>query len=215
MPGVTISASFGAEGSVIAPAIAKRLGLHYMDRAISGRVAQQLGVSVAEANAGAVNRSLVDRVLRSLAPLSDGAFGVSADHDPSPEGREADRFRSQSEQIMREAMATGAVILGRGGSAAFIRSADVLRVRLYGPVEARIAAAARVEGTDIATARKRLPEVDRARAHYVRRLYGVDIDDSAFFHLQLDTTAIPRDTCLAIIEAAYHAVLAAADAPAP
>ena len=77
MPGVTISASFGAGGSVIAPEVAARLGLSYMDRAISSRVAEQLGVSVAEADAGAVNRSLVDRVLHSLAPLSDGAFGVA------------------------------------------------------------------------------------------------------------------------------------------
>lgn len=207
MPGVTVSASFGAGGSVIAPEIAKRLGLSYMDRAISSRVAQQLGVSIAEADAGEVNRSLVDRVLRSLAPLSDGAFGVSADQDPSPEGREAERFRSQSEAIMREAMAAGAVILGRGGSAAFSKAPDVLRVRLYGPAQARVASAAQIEGLDEASARKRLPEVDRARAHYVKRLYGVDIDDSSFFHVQLDTTAIPHDTCVSIIEVAYRALM--------
>lgn len=195
---------------MIAPEVATRLGLSYMDRAISNRVAKQLGVSVAEADAGAVNRSLVDRVLRSLAPLSDGAFGVAADQDPSPEGREAERFRSQSEAIMREAMDTGAVILGRGGSAAFSRAPDVLRVRLYGPPEARIAAAAQSDDMDEATARRRLPEVDRARAHYVRRLYGVDIDDSAFFHLQLDSTAIPREVCVSLIEVAYRALLTGA-----
>lgn len=192
---------------MIAPEVAARLGLSYMDRAISSRVAEQLGVSVAEADAGAVNRSLVDRVLHSLAPLSDGAFGVAADQDPNPEGREADRFRAQSEKIMRDAMAGGAVILGRGGSAAFSRSPGVLRVRLYGPVEARIVAAAQFEGMDEASARKRQPEVDRARAHYVKRLYGVDIDDSSFFHLQLDATAIPRGVCVSLIETAYRALV--------
>lgn len=210
MPGVTISASFGAGGSVIAPEVASRLGLSYMDRAISGRVAKQLGVSVQEAAAGAVNRSLVDRVLRSLAPLSDGAFGVAADQDPSPEGREAERFRSQSESILREAMTSGAVILGRGGAAAFAHSRDVLRVRLYGPAEARVAAAAQADGMDLATARKQMPDIDRARSHYVRRLYGVDIDDPSFFHLQIDSTASPRGVCVSLIEVAYRALISAA-----
>ena len=52
----------------------------------------------------------------------------------------------------------------------------------------------RIEGVNRETAAARLPEVDRARAHYVRRLYGVDIDDPSFFHLQLDSTALPLDS---------------------
>ena len=46
MPGVTISAGYGAGGSVVAPHVAKLLGLPLLDRAISSRVAAQLRVSV-------------------------------------------------------------------------------------------------------------------------------------------------------------------------
>ena len=45
----------------------------------------------------------------------------------------------------------------------------MLRVRLFGPAGARIAQATRIEGIDEQIARQRLPEVDAARAQYVRR----------------------------------------------
>ncbi len=100
---------------------------------------------------------------------------------------------------MRQAMQTGAVILGRGGGAAFCAEPSVLRVRLFGPADARAAQAARIEDVDAATARRRLPEVDRARAQYVRRLYGADIDDPGLYHLQFDSTTVGLDACAAIV----------------
>ncbi len=107
---------------------------------------------------------------------------------------------------MRGALVSGAVILGRAGGAAFRREAGVLRVRLFGPAGARIAQAARIEGIDEDVARQRLPEVDGARAQYVRRLYGADIDDPALYHLQIDTTVLPPDASAALIVAAYRAL---------
>jgi cytidylate kinase len=77
-------------------------------------------------------------------------------------------------------------------------------VRLFGPEQARIAQAARIEDVDVATARQRLPEVDRARAQYVRRLYGFDIDDPDLYQLQIDSTAVPLDACVGLITAAYR-----------
>jgi len=63
MPGVTISASYGAGGSVIAPAVAEQLNLPLLDRAISSLVAAQLHVSVQEAEGGEMRRSLVEKFL--------------------------------------------------------------------------------------------------------------------------------------------------------
>jgi len=82
----------------------------------------------------------------------------------------------------------------------------VLRVRLFGPADARIAQAARIEGIDEDAARQRLPEADGARAQYVRRLYGADIDDPVLYHLQIDSTALPLDASAALIVAAYRAL---------
>ncbi len=210
MPGVTISAGFGAGGSIIAPALATRLGATYLDRALSAKVAQQLNVTVEEAEGATVSLSLVDRVLKALAPLGDGAFGTVPPNAFPPEV-EAERFRDQSEVIMRDALAGpgGAVILGRAGAAALRDEPGVLRVRLFGPPEARARAAARIEGIDERSAWDRLPDVDRDRAHYVKRLYSTDIDDPALYHLQIDSTVIPHGACIDLIATAYTALLAA------
>jgi cytidylate kinase len=207
MPGITISAGYGAGGSMIAPQVARQLGLPLLDRAISSHVAAQLRVSVQEAEGGVIKRSGPGRFLAVLAPLAGGVLGAGTDCAPPeafPPPDDAALFREQAEAIMRKALVTGAVILGRAGGAAFRDEPGVLRVRLFGPEEARLAQAARIEDVDEATARQRLPEVDRARAQYVMRLYGFDIDDPELYHLQIDTTAMPIEAGVGLITAAYR-----------
>jgi cytidylate kinase len=207
MPGVTISGGYGAGGSIIAPGVARLLGLPLLDRAISSRVAAQLQVSLREAEGGTIRRPLVDRFFSVLSPLAGGVLGAGTDatpHGSVPPPNEAAFFRQQAEAIMREALASGAVILGRAGGAAFTKEPGVLRVRLFGPREARIAQAARIENVDMPTARQRLPSVDRARAQYVRRLYCVSIDDPELYQLQIDSTALPLGACADLIVAAYR-----------
>ena len=209
MPGVTISAGYGAGGSIVAPEVARRLGLPVLDRAISSRVAALLQVTVPEAEGGEIRRPLVDRVLGLFTPLAGGLLCAGTDAAPPeavPPPDDAALFRQQAEAIMNEALAAGAVILGRAGAAAFRSRPDVLRVRLFGPPEARIAQASRIENVDAPTARQLLPEVDRARAQYVRRLYGVGIDDPDLFDLQLDSTALPLAACADLIVSAYRAL---------
>ena len=207
MPGVTISAAYGAGGSIIAPEVARQLGFPLLDRAISSHVAAQLQVTVSEAEGAMIRRPIIDRFFSVLSPLAGGVLGAGTDgtpHDVTPPPDEAAFFREHAEAIMREALASGAVILGRAGGAAFCDEAGVLRVRLFGPAEARIAQAARIENVDLATARQRLPQVDRARAQYVRRLYCVSIDDAEFYQLQIDSTAMPLAACADLIAAAYR-----------
>jgi cytidylate kinase len=209
MPGVTISAGYGAGGSIVAPEVARRLGLTVLDRAISSRVAALLQVTVPEAEGGEIRHPLVDRVLGLFTPLAGGLLCAGTDAAPPeavPPPDDAALFRQQAEAIMNEALAAGAVILGRAGAAAFRSRPDVLRVRLFGPPAARIAQASRIENVDAPTARQLLPEVDRARAQYVRRLYGVGIDDPDLFDLQLDSTALPLAACADLIVGAYRAL---------
>jgi cytidylate kinase len=209
MPGVTISAGYGAGGSIIAPQVAQQLDVPLLDRTISSHVAQQLQVSVQEAESGAVRQSFTDRFFAILAPLAEGVGTSGGDADllltASSPGREP-MFREQAEVVMRRALASGAVILGRAGAAAFRAEPGVLRVRLFGSAAARIAQATKIEGVDEQAARQRLPKVDAARAQYVRRLYSADIDDPALYHLQLDSTALPLEACADLIAAAYRAL---------
>jgi Cytidylate kinase-like family len=209
MPGVTISAGYGAGGSIVAPHVAQLLELPLLDRAISSRVAAQLHVSVQEAEGGAVRRSLTERFFSSLAPLTADVFAVGTDSHPGDLAEppdEAALFRRQAETIMRDALVGGAVILGRAGAAALRKEPGVLRVRLFGTQDARVAQAIAHGDINEPTARQRLAEVDRARSQYVRRLYRADIDDPNLYHLHIDSTLLPLDACAALIVTAYRAL---------
>jgi cytidylate kinase len=216
MPGVTISAGYGAGGSIVAPTVARALDLPLLDRAISVAVAAELGVSVHEAEIAQPSRSLADRFLSLLAPLAGGVLGAGTDAAPPtdmPPAEEAAAFREQAERVMRAALATGAVILGRAGAAAFRDEPHVLRVQLFGPRPARLAQAMSFDGVDLHTAEQRMKQVDAAREQYVRRLYRCSADDSALFHLHIDSTALALDTCAQLIVTAYRSLtsLAAAE----
>ena len=79
-------------------------------------------------------------------------------------------------------------------------------MRLVGATEARIAQGAQLEHVTLDEARQAQPEVDRARAHYVKRLYNVSIDDPALYDLHIDSTRVPLDTCAELIVLAYRAL---------
>jgi cytidylate kinase len=212
MPGVTISSGFGAGGSVVAPAVAKQLGFCTIDRAISADVAARLQVTVAEAEDGSSRQTFGGRFLQLLSPLGGGVLGVGSGAAPGPDrlnDDDATAFRIHAEQLMHVAMADGAVVLGRAGACAFLRSTDVLRVRLFGDPERRIAQAARIEGLTEQQARDLIAKADRARDHYVRKLYKVSVNDPSLFHLQLDSTVLSLETCTHLIVEAYRSLLPA------
>ena len=134
-PLVTISASYGAGGSRIGPALAQRLGVEFLDRAIPTRVADRLHVPLDDALAH--DESLGDAIGRlassfALLPELAGAMvqaGVLAGED----------YRRETEKLIREHTDGGAVILGRAGAVILRDHADALHVRLDGPPERRVA----------------------------------------------------------------------------
>jgi cytidylate kinase len=203
MPGITISSAYGAGGGVVAPRVAERLGFAMLDRAISARVAEDLRVSLEEAEEGERKLSFADRFFRNLAPLADTITGGAA--IAAADGASAEEFRADANRIMCEALEDGAVILGRGGAAAMQNRTDVFRVRLYGSREERLKAAVKFGDVGAEAAEENLPKVDAARAKYVQQLYGRDIDDPALYHLQLNTPLLEVDQCVNIIVAAYAA----------
>jgi cytidylate kinase len=98
------------------------------------------------------------------------------------------------------AATTGGVILGRASSIVLEAYPNALRVRLDGPLEARIAQAMAHDHLDEAAARKLQSESDRARDAYVRHLYGTEMTDPSHFHLYVDATALDTDTCVDLLE---------------
>jgi cytidylate kinase len=195
---VTLSAPYGAGGSQVGPAVAERLGVPFVDRAIPTGVAEKLAVPLREA----IDRdeSIGNWLTRAL--LSFGQVTpVLAGATPVPEHMLTDdAYRQATEVVLREhAAGAGAVILGRAGAIVLRDQPGALHVRLTGPHDARVEQGMRLEGVDRATAEQHLEETDRARHAYVHHFYRVDARDPEHYHLLIDSTAIALDTCVDLI----------------
>jgi cytidylate kinase len=200
---VAISASYGAAGGRIGPALAERLGVPFLDRAIPAAVAARLAVAFddAEAHDERLNASWLERMLRGFVgqDVTIPAWTPSTDET-------GEVFRRATEKVLYEQAQTGrGVILGRAASILLRNDDRVLRVRLDGAPENRVRQAMTLEGIDHDTAVDHRRRQDRAHATYARHFYGADIRDPSLYHLMLDSTAISIETCVELIATAATA----------
>jgi hypothetical protein len=203
-PIVTLSALYGAGGSVIGPRVAERLGVDFLDREIPEAVASRTGLSpdaVEAADEGP--RSGTERLISRLARAATvrGAAGGADEHLELQERR----LRGYVEEFLARASESGGVALGRGGMVVLRDVPSALHVYLGGPREARVRQGMALDGVDRETAKRRQEAEDEARVGYVRRAYGVDGRDPGMYHLMLDSTALDLDVCVELIVAASKA----------
>ncbi len=201
---ITLSAPYGAGGSQVGPAVAQRLGVPFVDRAIPTSVAQRLAVPLREAiERDEAIGSWLTRALLSFGQVTPVLAGAT----PVPEQLLTDdAFRRATEQVLREhAAGEGAVILGRAAAIVLRGHPGALHVRLTGPEQARIEQGMRLEGVDRATAERHIDETDRARLDYVRHFYRCDPRKPDHYHLVIDSTAISLDACADLIALAAEA----------
>src|SRR5437016_5518498 len=131
---VTIAATYGAGGSIIGPAVAKRLGLPFVDRAIPTSSVDAIHDPLVAALADDTHSSsAVGRLLNRTLSVSGLFVGVPVAE--SELGVVPDVART--EVAIRElANGEGAVLLGRAGVFVLKGYRGVLHVRLDGDVEA-------------------------------------------------------------------------------
>lgn len=190
---ITISASYAAGGSVLAPRVAKRLELPFVDRAIPVSVAAELGVPVESVEgASEQNRSGFWGLMASMAVVPDyiGSATPGYVHVPSERAMQ----EKTEEQLVKIADGPGGVILGRAAAIVLAGRDDALHVRLDGPPEARVRAAMRQHDISEDEARKELKTSDGARVGYVKHLYRQDPATASLYHLVIDTMALDWDT---------------------
>jgi cytidylate kinase len=203
---VTVSATYGAGGSVVAPRLAERLGLPFADRLLPADDVAQRSRSTEGLSEQERDQTAKVSLLNRLAYVSGGlGMPVPNPADLGPGVRE--QVEASIEQLVRSG---GAVILGRAGAVVLEGNPRALHVRLDGPEPRRIARAMAIEQIDEKTAHDRLGETDRARARYVHRIYGRDSTDPGLYHVILDSTTLRTDTCVELIAVAAEAFWEAA-----
>lgn len=198
-PVVTISASYGAGGSVVGTKVAEQLGVPFIDRSIPGPAAGGLDPPIpsaldADRRAPRLGRTLV--ALAELGRLSAMGFMPSGSRFEV----EAGRLREQTERLLWELReTTGGVVLGGSAATVLGSVADALHVRLDGPKEDRLRQAMQIRGIGSEAAQREMRKRDRGRRAYVRRSYGQDPRGPAPYHMVIDSTAIDLDTCAGLI----------------
>ena len=187
---ITVSATYGAGGSVVAPLLARRVGLPFADRLIAARNPP------ASPSAEGVTREELDEEPRRsffarLAHLNAG-LNLPAPRDPDDlRDHVRDRVAGSIKALAAEG---GAVILGRASQIVLAHHPRTFRVRLDGPPERRAERGAMWEGIDLETAYARMKETDEARARYTRRLYQHDPSDPSLYHVVVDATVMDLET---------------------
>jgi cytidylate kinase len=183
---VAISSPYGAGGSKVAPALAERLGVPFLDRPAGTEPEHDEG-----------GKGLLSRL---------GSIGLAWG---TPAGMEledlvpGDARRREIEAELRALQESGGgVVLGRAAAVLLRDDPSVLRVLLTGPPHRRIEQGMEIEGIDREAAARRLERTDRARIAYHQTLYCCDPRKPELYHLMVDSTAIPLDVCVELIAAA-------------
>jgi len=202
---VTISSAYGALGGEVGPAVAQALEVPFLDRAIPTEVAEQLAVPLAEAQTRDEALSgFFERLLGTFVMMG-GMYGGAI--LPVADIPDEAAFLAATEQIIRRHASSGAgVILGRAGMLVLADHPHVVRVRLSGPVDARVEQAARRYGLELDEARRQQRENDGARAAWVQRFYARDVTDPSLYDLVINATKLGLEDCVELIVAAARMV---------
>jgi cytidylate kinase len=133
----------------------------------------------------------------TIPPFGAASLGAVAD----VEGDEL--FKAGTERVLREVAAqTGGVILGRAAAIVLAHHPGALHARLQGSRDGRLARTMANMSLSRDDASRLLDESDRSRVAYVKHFYRVDPRDPSLYHLLLDTTVIPDETCIDLITSA-------------
>jgi cytidylate kinase len=199
MRAVTISRLYGSGGGEIGAQLAHRLRWQLVDHEIVVRVAEQMGMTVQEADAR--DERADGFFARMLATMQVTSGGLSHPEPLALPLRELQAAYHQALSMTVQAAADQGhvVIVGRGGQMLLAGRRDVLHVRVVAPLDRRIAYVARREGISSEEAGLRIRLKDRDRRNYLRAQYHQLTDDSLLYDLTINTAVLNLNSAVDLI----------------
>jgi cytidylate kinase len=181
----TIESDESCGGDEIARSLAARAGVPLVAEQFLLALALDLGTTVNAARD--VRESASSMFIRY-------ALAAGAAARPAPElARELERYkrcRTAFERTAREAARAPCVIVGHGAFATLSAHPGARHVRIRGPREWRAQRLAASTCTSLARARWEVARSDRVRRRRFRRIFGLDPDDLAQFHVVYDASRL-------------------------
>lgn len=181
---ITIEREYGSGGPAIAKKVADRLGWKLWDQLMTSHIARLL-----DCDSRAVEKREEKRdpaLYRLFRAFMRGSFEGSL-NAPKLKLVDADCIREVAEQVVKEAAEEGnCVIVGRG-SAYYLQSrADAFHVFIYAPFESKVRRL-QGEGSSEQEAIELAETVDRDRADFIKKYFGVEWPDRHRFHLMINS----------------------------
>ncbi len=197
-PGLTITLAreAGTPGTSVAREVGQRLGWPVYDHELLERVSQELGLRTGLLESVDERRSswLAETVANFSALPTVGASTY---------------VRHLVQTILALGTHGNCVIVGRG-AAHILPHATTLRVRLFAPLEDRIATLARRLGLSQREAAREVERVDSERTGFVREFFQKDATDPRNYDLLLNHSRLGATGCAETIVAAVRQVQQAA-----
>src|SRR5271170_4544481 len=192
---VTIEREYGSGGGEIAALLATQLGWKLWDQLLTEEIAKlaecpKAVVECREERTDPLYYRLFKSFLRGSYEGSLNAHKLKL--------VDSERILKFTEQVVQQAAKTGnSVIVGRGSQHFLRNRQDTLRVFLYAPREdkvRRLLARGKTENE----AEELVDTIDRERADFIQKYFGVEWPDRAIYHTMINT-AIGNDGVLRLI----------------
>ncbi len=175
---ITLSRQFASNGRAIAQCMSRELGISYYDRDIVEQTARRMGLSISEVSE--IEENGAPLFARWKYPLGMGLVSM-----------QQETFAVQSNIIRDLAAKDSCIIVGRCADSVQADYERCKNINNYAPYAARQDNCIRLLGMDEKTARKMIPEVDRAREIYRLRFSEGVSSVLDHRHLMIDSSWLP------------------------
>jgi cytidylate kinase len=197
VPIITVSRMYGSGGSDVAATVARELGWNLLDNAMIDAVAERTGLTTSEVAAREERQpSLAARIVDAMAMSTQEPLPLANVKLPPTD----ERLLEVTRMVIEEAASKGpVVIVGRGAQEMLGSRDDLMGVFCYAPKRALIARTMARDGLDEAAAARRVDEVNRQRADWVKAQWGRAWDTLEHYHLCVNTTLLGVDGAARLI----------------
>ncbi|MGH9446692.1 MAG: AAA family ATPase [Terriglobia bacterium] len=181
---ICVEREYGSGGAAIAQKLAGQLGWKLWDRELTGEIARIARVSPEQLQR---REEQVDPLFYRLAKVfMRGSFerGLPVS---GLEHFDADRLVEMIQAVMEQAASAGnAVLVGRGSPYFLRHRPDVFSVFVFAPLEEKIRRVKAIGKTE-AEAIELINTIDKERATFVKKYYGMEWPSRHLYHLMINS----------------------------
>jgi cytidylate kinase len=201
---ICVSHLAGAEGESIARRVSERLGFRYLDEEIIERAAEWVDLDPSVVGDVERRRSLMARIGEAMTGQHSPRLPQASTHLSSGDSVRAlptpEDLRALIRDVIREAAEEGEIVIAsHAASMVLAERRDAFRLLVTASQETRAERIASARNIDLRAARKVTDEEDSARADYLKRFHGVDLELPIHYDLVVNTDKLAADRAAEVI----------------